>query len=994
MSDNARSLLDAVPAFETRIYMLYARREEGTALRLALEVLGRFGVEIPFQPEAEDLKAALPGAEAAVEGMLAEVARSGVEGLPVMRDPERLAVSRLLARTAPMAGWHRIRLFRLMACRLAELSAAHGVSPASAFGCALMAEVRCGELEDVEGGRRVGELGLALARHLGAGAQEAYCKVLYELAVGARSVHPAVLRERFDDLFRRNRESGDLLAAGACGVQHTLAGLLAGNELPEVEAAAREYHGRIHGFSHLMMAHAIEGVARLAGALRGQGTVDRAVAMDGVAPGAVESVRDRLVGPEMMARFLLRQRRKALRAARLALPPGVLAIFPFDFYRCLIFLDGGAEEGGALDACLARLERQALVAPEVYRHKLDLVKAYAERVAGRIDRALALCEEAIESARENQFPHEEAMARELAAELCQELGRERVAAAYRRAAVTAYRRWGAGAKVDQLFEEYPDLAAAPDDPASPNRGASLDVTSLERAQSALQSELDLGRLLRRLMALLLQNAGARRGFLLRGARLRGAGPRDAGQDIVIDASGVDGEVHLPEGLTLDACEEIAAAVVRYVARTRETVVLGEASRDPRFASDPYVERARPRSILCFPLPHRGETVEIAYLENDRSPDVFSPERATSARLLASHAAAALENARLYAGLKQEVETRRRAEAELAAFKDRLEAENVYLQEEIRSHFEEIVGDSDAMRKVLYKVEQVAATGATVLILGETGTGKELIARALHRLSPRRERPLVKVNCAALPTTLIESELFGHEKGAFTGALSRKAGRFELADTGTLFLDEIGDLPLELQAKLLRVLQEGEFERLGGAKTLHVDVRIIAATNRDLEQAMAEGTFRSDLYYRLTVFPIELPPLKDRRGDVPLLMHYFVDRKQAELGRKVDKIPQEVMDRLAAYGWPGNVRELENVVERALILSPGDTLLLEESFGAGREAPASPERLEDLERGHIRSVLEACGWKVKGKGNAAERLGLTPPTLRNRMKKFGIVRPDA
>ena len=355
--------------------------------------------------------------------------------------------------------------------------------------------------------------------------------------------------------------------------------------------------------------------------------------------------------------------------------------------------------------------------------------------------------------------------------------------------------------------------------------------------------------------------------------------------------------------------------------------------------------------------------------------------------------------RLERALKQEVESRRRAEADLrraldevAVLKDRLEAENLYLQQEIQSHFDEIVGDSEAMRKVLYKVEQVAATDATVLVLGETGTGKELIARALHKLSPRRERPLVKVNCAALPANLIESELFGHEKGAFTGAISRKVGRFELADSGTLFLDEIGDLPLELQAKLLRVLQEGEFERLGGAKTMKVDVRIIAATNRDLERAMREQTFRSDLYYRLTVFPIELPPLREREGDIPQLVRHFIDRKRAKLDRQVEGVTREAMERLVGYPWPGNVRELENVVERALIQSLGATLHLEESFAADETSPSSPERLEDLERIHIRNVLEACDWKIKGRGNAAERLGIAVTTLRGRMRKLGIRRP--
>jgi len=336
--------------------------------------------------------------------------------------------------------------------------------------------------------------------------------------------------------------------------------------------------------------------------------------------------------------------------------------------------------------------------------------------------------------------------------------------------------------------------------------------------------------------------------------------------------------------------------------------------------------------------------------------------------------------------------------EIAELKQLVEADNVYLREEIKyqHNYEEIVGDSERLRAALVRLEQVAATDATVLILGETGTGKELIARAVHGNSQRRDQRLVKVDCAALPPALIESELFGHEKGAFTGASSRRLGRFEVADRGTLFLDEIGDLPLDLQAKLLRVLQDGEFERLGSTKTQKVDVRVIAATNRDLQERKAQGSFRPDLYYRLMVFPIEAPPLRDRKEDIPLLVWHFVTKVQARMGKKIESIPRSLMDRFMEYEWPGNVRELQNVIERALILSPGPTLQVEEPLGPlGPTAVPVEESvsLAEAERAHIERVLAECGWKVKGRGNAAERLGLNPSTLRTRMKRLGIVRPE-
>ena len=334
--------------------------------------------------------------------------------------------------------------------------------------------------------------------------------------------------------------------------------------------------------------------------------------------------------------------------------------------------------------------------------------------------------------------------------------------------------------------------------------------------------------------------------------------------------------------------------------------------------------------------------------------------------------------------------------EVEALRDRLQDENCYLQEEIkRTHdFDGIVGESPAMAKVLGQVERVAATDATVLILGETGTGKELFARAVHAQSARRHRPLVKVNCAALPETLVESELFGHEPGAFTGAATRRAGRFELADGGTIFLDEIGDLPLALQAKLLRVLQEGEFERLGSSTTQAVDVRVIAATNRDLAARVTEDAFREDLYFRLNVVPLRLPPLRERAGDVPLLVEHILAGAARRFGRAASTVPTDVMTALERYGWPGNVRELANVVERAVILSDGPALCLDEPLGDACTpvTQAQGMTMQEVERSHVLNVLAATDWRVRGAGGAAEKLGLPPSTLRSRMKKLGLERP--
>ena len=334
--------------------------------------------------------------------------------------------------------------------------------------------------------------------------------------------------------------------------------------------------------------------------------------------------------------------------------------------------------------------------------------------------------------------------------------------------------------------------------------------------------------------------------------------------------------------------------------------------------------------------------------------------------------------------------------DLRRLRDQLQRENVYLRDEVvrgqgQMH---IAGTSAAIRQALAQAERVAVTPSTVLLVGETGTGKERFAEAIHQLSPRRERPMVRVNCAAIPATLIESELFGREKGAYTGALSRQAGRFELAHLSTLFLDEIGDLPAEVQVKLLRVLEEKQVERLGSPRPIPVDVRIIAATNQDLEAAVRAGRFREDLYYRLNVFPIVIPPLRERREDIPILAQLFVEEFATSMGKHIDAIARPSMDALVHYAWPGNVRELRNVIERAMILATGPTLRIDIPHPAVAPARAASREIKDVERTHILAVLKQTGWRIRGPRGAARILGLKPTTLETRMARLGIQRPGA
>ncbi|HEY6390318.1 MAG TPA: sigma 54-interacting transcriptional regulator [Bryobacteraceae bacterium] len=430
-----------------------------------------------------------------------------------------------------------------------------------------------------------------------------------------------------------------------------------------------------------------------------------------------------------------------------------------------------------------------------------------------------------------------------------------------------------------------------------------------------------------------------------------------------------------EGATAAMDETPAGRAVE----TSRPVILDEAALD-RFSSPlvPRLKEAGLKSACCIPLITRRRVLGTLNVGSTRK-NAFSGSDVDFLSQVAGQAAIAIENATAY--------------REIGQLKDQLAEEKLYLQDEIRTekNFGEIVGDSPPFRHILDQVETVAPTDASVLILGETGTGKELIARAIHDLSARRDRTFVKLNCAAIPTGLLESELFGHEKGAFTGAIAQKAGRFELANRGTLFLDEIGDIPLELQPKLLRALQEHEFERLGGTRTITVDVRVVAATNRDLSQMIGERQFRTDLYYRLSVFPLSVPPLRDRPEDIPKLVRYFTQKYSRRMNRHIETIPQETMEALVRYPWPGNVRELENLIERAAILTRGTTLQI--PLAELRSAPdvVSPVTLQDAERDHIRRVLEQANWVVGGKNGAAIRLGMKRTTLQSKMKKLGIDR---
>src|SRR6185295_1866881 len=632
------------------------------------------------------------------------------------------------------------------------------------------------------------------------------------------------------------------------------------------------------------------------------------------------------------------------------------------------------------------LEMWAGHCPENFDNRAALVGAEIARIEGRDLDAMRLYEQAIRSSRTSGFVHNEALAYERASAFYRARGFEQITDTYLRNARACYATWGAEGKVRQLDRLYPGLKQ---EHSSPGPGSTitapvegLDLATVIRVSQAVSSEIVLEKLFETVMRKAMEHAGAERGLLLiaHGDEFSiAAASRISGSEVIVSLTDASA-----------AAPTMPQSILRYVMRTHESVILDDASSANPFSTDPYVLQSHVRSMLCLPLLNQAKVSGILYLENNLAPRVFTADRLAVLEVLISQAAISLENTRLYRDLEDR-------EAKIRALKDELYHENLALRDELdrTSMFEEIVGTSKAIKNVIARISKVAPAESTVLITGETGTGKELAARAIHRRSRRSARPFVGVNCAAIPRELIASELFGHEKGAFTGALQRRLGRFELAAQGTIFLDEVGELSPDTQVALLRVLQEREFERVGGTAVIRTDGRVIAATNRELEAEIAAGRFRSDLFYRLNVFPIEMPALRDRGEDLPLLIQYFLDRYARNAGKSFESLSKRSLQLLQSYPWPGNIRELQNVIERSVIISESTKFSIDESWlarphtadsGSGRQLAA---RLVAQEKEMIETALRESGGRVSGPYGAAQKLGMPGSTLESKIKSLRI-----
>jgi PAS domain S-box-containing protein len=1056
--------------------------------------------------------------------------------LPLMTDPDVLDVLDVFTEVVTPALFIDAKFLALVICRMVSLSLEHGNCDGSCYAYVWLGMLAGPHFNNYPAGFQFGKLGYDLVEERGLRRYQARTYMSFGTLIIPWTKHIKDARELQSRCFTAANRIGDLTyAAYSCNVQYTNF-LAAGDPLPEVQREAETGLEFANNIRFGLVIDCITAQLGLIRTLRGltpkfgefnderfdEGQFERHFASDPVLalPECWYWIR------KLEARYLAGDYRSAVEASLNAerllwASPAFFETAEYHFYSALsraASIDSATDDARqphveALAAHQKQYEIWAQHCPENCENRAALINAEIAGIEGRVLEAEQLYEKAIRSAHSNGFVNNEAIAYERAARFYAARGLQKVADTYLIEARYCYQRWGADGKVAQLDHLYPHLKkeASFSTPTSTILAPTelLDLATVIKVSQAVSGELVLERLIDSLMRAALEQAGAERALLIV--------PRRDELQIEAEATITEADVavHLRENGDIEAA--MPESLVRYVMRTQENVILEDASSSNPFSADPYIVQHRPRSILTLPLINRGKLIRILHLENNLTPHVFTPNRITVLKVLASQAAMSLENTRLYrdledrerkirrlvdanvvgivmwnldgaitganeaflrmvqhdhedlasgrlrwtdltpaewryldesaiaelktSGVFQPVEKeyfrkdgrrvpilvggalfensgndgvafildlsdQKRTEAEIRALKDQLYKENLALRDEVErtSMFDEIVGTSNPLKAVLSRIAKVAPTDSTVLITGETGTGKELIARAIHRGSQRAGRAFVSVNCAAIPRDLIPSELFGHEKGAFTGATQRRLGRFELADCGTIFLDEVGELLLDTQVALLRVLQERELERVGGGQPIHVDVRVIAATNRDLEAAVANGTFRQDLFYRLNVFPIEVPPLRERKGDLKLLVEYFVQRYGIKAGKDFHSIEKKTMDLLQSYDWPGNIRELQNVIERSVILSSGDVFSVDELWLSKRSvSPTLPMKGSPLpsgqvarsqvepqsEREIIEAALAATRGRVSGPSGAADKLGIPPSTLETRIKALKI-----
>jgi predicted ATPase/transcriptional regulator with GAF, ATPase, and Fis domain len=1054
--------------------------------------------------------------------------------LPLTTDAGLLDVLDVFTEIVTAALFTDEKLLALVICRMVNLSLKHGNSDGSCFAYGWLGRLAGPHFGNYQAGFRFGKLGYELVEKRGLHRYQARAYLCFGLVM-PWGRHVKTGREPLRRAFEAADHVGDFTFAACSRSNLSLNLLAAGDPLAEVQ---REAETAIEFASSVPFGTVIDVItAQLALVRTLQGLTAKFGSFSDGHFDELEFERHLSSNPvlatpecwycirKLQARLFAEDYPSAIQASVKAKHllwtiRSYFEVAEYHFYSALAragAFDSATEDSRqghfeALSDHHSHLEIWAKNCPENFENRAALVGAEIARIEGRWLDAEQLYEKAIRSAHGNAFVHNEALAYEIAARFYRARGFDKIADAYLREARHCYAHWGADGKVKQLDQTYPHTKQEPAAPVDASTIVApvelLDLSTVMKVSQVVSGEIVLEKLIDKLMRAAVEHAGAERALLILPGR----------DELQIEAEAITSEadviVHRGETLFTVGLPE---SVVRYVLRTQENIILDDASSPNPFSADPYIVQRRARSILCLPLINQAKLTGVLYLENNLTPHVFTLDRITVLKVLASQAAISLENAHLYTDLhqaqaylseaqrlsrtgsfswvpsrseliwssetyrifdydpaikpnlemalqrthpedrflaqesidrasrsgddwnldqrllmpdgslkylhvvahavkndskeasfvgavmdvtaaKQSQQALEEAFREIKALKDQLQSENIVLREEIdkASMFEQIVGTSPPLRSVLSRVSKVAPTDSTVLITGETGTGKELVARAIHRRSRRASRAFVSVNCAAIPRDLIASELFGHEKGAFTGATQRRLGRFELAEGGTIFLDEVGELPAETQIALLRVLQEREFARVGAAGTIRTDARVIAATNRDLDAAIAAGTFRSDLFYRLNVFPIEMPSLRERREDIPMLVEYFVDRFARQAGKSFQALSKKSLDLLQSYPWPGNIRELQNVIERSVIVCETENFSVDESW-LSRQPPATApgsglapfRKLPSQEKEIIEAALTECGGRVYGPDGAATKLGIPRSTLEHKIRSLKI-----
>jgi predicted ATPase/GAF domain-containing protein len=1107
--------------------------QSNRAVAVGLDYLRHLGIDWSPHPTEEEARGEYQRIWSQLGGRRIE----DLVDLPLMSDPASLATLDVLTKLGPAAFFTDFNLFSLVVCRAISLSLERGYTDGSCPHFEWLGSVAGARFGDYQAGFRFGQLGYDLVEKRGLKRFQARTYNNFAAGVLPWTTHVKAIRDLLRRAFEAANKIGDLFfAAFSCGnINSNL--LAAGDPLVEVQLEVERsllFAEKI-GFGYasdvynpqLGLVRTLRGLTPKFGSFDDQeldelrlerrlsGNPDLAPAESGY---WIRKLQARFMAGDYASAVEASSRAQKLQGAWQT----TLEMADHFFYGALsraAFCDSAPLEERqqhleALAGYHRQLEVWAVNCPENFENRAALVSAEIARIEDRILDAEHLYEQAIRSARANGFVHNEGVASEVAARFYAARGFEKIAHMYLQDARYCYLRWGALGKVRQLDDLYPHLKEDEPQPCPTSRIGTpvenLDLATVIKVSHALSAEIVLEKLISTLMRTAIEHAGAERGLLI---LLRG------GQMQIEAEAATDRDTIAVRLLNkVPSSSELPESVFQYVLRTKEGVIIDDASAHSQFSADPYFVRARARSILCLPLVKQATLTGVLYLENSLASHVFTPSRIAVLKLLASQAAISLENAHLYTDLhqaqaylseaqrlsqtgsvgwvpssgeviwssetyrildydpaikptlemvlhrvhpedrssvqqlmdwasrtghdwnldhrllmpdgsvkylhivahaakddsggevsfvgavmdvtaaKQSQQALEQAFREIKTLKDQLQSENIVLREEIdrASMFEEIVGTSGILRHLLSRVSKVAPTDSSVLITGETGTGKELVARAIHRRSQRSSRAFVSVNCAAIPHDLIASELFGHEKGAFTGATQRRLGRFELAEGGTIFLDEVGELPAETQVALLRVLQEHEFERVGGTGSVRTEVRVIAATNRDLDAAIAAGTFRSDLFYRLNVFPIEMPPLRERREDIPLLVEYFIDRFARQAGKSFQAVSKKSLDLLQAYPWPGNIRELQNVIERSVIVCETENFSVDESWLSRQPRATGPtcqpefsQNLASQEKEMIEAVLSESGGRVFGPSGAAAKLGMPRSTLESKIRSLKI-----